>query len=65
MAFGYARVSTTQQDEALQRDALEAAGVDRVYVDHASGATESRPALDEMLGQLRPATPSSSGGWTA
>jgi DNA invertase Pin-like site-specific DNA recombinase len=54
MAFGYARVSTTQQDEALQRDALEAAGVDRVYVDHGSGATESRPALDEMLGQLRP-----------
>ncbi len=53
MSFGYARVSTTQQDEALQRDALEAAGVDRVYVDHASGATESRPALDELLGQLR------------
>jgi DNA invertase Pin-like site-specific DNA recombinase len=54
MAFGYARVSTTQQDVALQRDALEAAGVDRIYVDHASGATDSRPALDEMLGQLRP-----------
>ena len=54
MAFGYARISTTQQDEALQRDALEAAGVDRIYVDHASGATDSRPALDEMLGQLRP-----------
>lgn len=28
--------------------------MDRVYVDHASGATDSRPALDEMLGQLRP-----------
>lgn len=53
MSFGYARVSTTQQDEAPQRDALEAAGVDRVYVDHASGATESRPALDDLLGQLR------------
>jgi len=54
LSFGYARVSTTQQDEALQRDALEAAGVDRVYVDHASGAADSRPALDEILGQLRP-----------
>ncbi len=54
MAFGYARVSTIQQDEALQRDALEAAGVDRIYIDHASGATDSRPGLDEMLGQLRP-----------
>lgn len=53
MLFGYARVSTGQQDEALQRDALQAAGVDRIYVDHASGATQSRPALDEMLGQLR------------
>ena len=28
--------------------------VDRIYVDHASGATESRPALDDLLGQLRP-----------
>jgi DNA invertase Pin-like site-specific DNA recombinase len=53
MAFGYARVSTTQQDEALQRDALESAGVARIYVDQASGATQSRPALDEMLSQLR------------
>jgi len=54
MIFAYARVSSPQQDEALQRDALEAAGVDRIYLDHASGATDSRPALDEMLGQLRP-----------
>jgi DNA invertase Pin-like site-specific DNA recombinase len=54
MAFGYARVSTTQQDEARQRDALEAAGVDRMYVDHASGAIDSRPALDGMRGQLHP-----------
>lgn len=53
LAFGYARISTTQQDEALQRDALQAAGVDRIYVDQASGSTASRPALDEMLGQLR------------
>jgi DNA invertase Pin-like site-specific DNA recombinase len=53
MAFGYARVSTTQQDEALQRDALESAGVDRLFVDRASGTTASRPALEEMLGQLR------------
>jgi DNA invertase Pin-like site-specific DNA recombinase len=47
MAFGYVRVSTTQQDEAVQRDALEAAGADRIYVDHASGATDSRPSLDD------------------
>ena len=53
MRFGYARVSTLDQDEALQLDALKAAGVDRVFTDKASGALESRPALDELLGQLR------------
>ena len=52
MTFGYARVSTVDQDEALQRDAL--AGCDRLYIDKASGALASRPALDEMLAQLRP-----------
>ncbi len=31
--LGYARVSTLQQDEALQRDALQAAGCDRIFVD--------------------------------
>lgn len=53
MTFGYARVSTTGQDETLQLDALARAGVDRVYTDHASGSTTSRPALDELRGQLR------------
>ena len=53
MTFGYARVSTTQQDEALQLDALVKAGVDKVFTDYASGATTSRPALDELLVQLR------------
>ena len=51
MTFGYARVSTVDQDEALQRHAL--AGCDRLFVDKASGALASRPALDEMLAQLR------------
>lgn len=53
MTFGYARVSTSGQDEALQLDALEQAGCDRVFTDHASGATSSRPALDELLGMAR------------
>ena len=52
-ALGYARVSTLAQDEALQLDALNKDGVDRIYTDHASGSTESRPALDELLGHLR------------
>lgn len=53
MTFGYARVSTAGQDEALQLDALKKAGCDRIFTDHASGATSSRPALDELLGMAR------------
>lgn len=52
--FGYARVSTLEQDEALQRDALVAAGCQRILVEKASGKLEQRPALEELLGQLRP-----------
>ncbi len=52
--FGYARVSTLQQDEALQHDALRQAGCDRIFVDKASGKLESRPALDALLDQARP-----------
>ena len=52
--IGYARVSTLQQDEALQLDALHEAGVDRIFVDKASGKLESRPALDDLLALARP-----------
>lgn len=52
--LGYARVSTLQQDEALQHDALLAAGCQRIFVDKASGKLESRPALDDLLEQSRP-----------
>ena len=53
-SIGYARVSTLEQDEALQHDALTAAGCQRIFVDKASGKLEHRPALDAMLEQLRP-----------
>ena len=53
MVMGYARVSTLEQDESLQRDALTAAGCQRIFIDKASGRLESRPALDAMLEQLR------------
>jgi DNA invertase Pin-like site-specific DNA recombinase len=52
--LGYARVSTLEQDPALQRDALTAAGCQRIFVDKASGKLESRPALDDLLEQVRP-----------
>ena len=53
--LGYARVSTDEQDEALQVRALEAAGIDALYIDHGvSGAKTSRPRLDAMLEQAAP-----------
>lgn len=53
MKIGYARVSTRDQNPALQVDALKVAGCERIYQDVASGAKTARPALDELLGQLR------------
>lgn len=52
--LGYARVSTTDQDAALQVDALNAAGCYRVFVDTISGSLDQRPELTKLLDQLRP-----------
>lgn len=55
MLFGYARVSTADQNPEHQVDALARAGVDakNIYVDRASGAKASRPQLDALLRTLR------------
>jgi len=50
---GYARVSTAEQDPALQLDALGVAGCWRVFTDHASGSREDRPELVVALDSLR------------
>lgn len=49
---GYARVSTLDQDTALQLDALKAAGVRRVYQEKGSGVGP-RPELQRALSRLR------------
>ena len=52
--IGYARVSTVDQNMALQLDALREAGVDRVFRDQGvSGSTAARPGLDNCLDHLR------------
>lgn len=51
--IGYARVSTSDQDLALQLDALAGAGVDRVYQDVGSGALKHRLELRRCLDDLR------------
>ena len=51
--IGYARVSTAEQDIALQTDALRNAGCERVFEDTASGAKADRPGLADALAYLR------------
>jgi len=50
--LGYARVSTTVQDPALQLDALRAAGCRWVWTDTASGSRTDRPKLAEVMAAL-------------
>jgi DNA invertase Pin-like site-specific DNA recombinase len=53
MIIGYARVSTTEQDTALQLDALKAVHCERIYQESGSGASRERPELDRCLDVLR------------
>lgn len=53
MILGYARVSTRDQSPDGQRDALTAAGAERIFADTISGTARSRPELDRMLKELR------------
>src|SRR5271154_7078716 len=49
MLIGYARVSTVDQNLALQRDALTEAGCAKIFTEQVSGAVTDRPALHDAL----------------
>ena len=53
--YGYARVSTREQNEARQLDALTAAGIARrdIYLDKQSGKDFDRPQYKRLLRRLR------------
>ena len=53
MLIGYARISTTDQTLALQKDALEKAGCEKIFTDAVSGTKAGRKGLSEALSQLR------------
>src|SRR5438132_8580229 len=53
MQIGYARVSTDDQDTAIQVTALKSAGCERIYKEKASGGRWDRPELHRLLDQLR------------
>ncbi|WP_065332289.1 recombinase family protein [Tritonibacter mobilis] len=52
--IGYVRVSDKDQTEALQLDALNTVGCDKVFVDHGvSGAKTKRDGLDQLFKELK------------
>lgn len=53
MKIGYARVSTKDQNLALQKDALTKEGCELFFEEKASGAKSDRPELRRMIEQLR------------
>jgi DNA invertase Pin-like site-specific DNA recombinase len=54
MRIGYARVSTTEQNLDLQRDALKRAGCDKIIEDTTSGGKVHRSGLERVQEMLRP-----------
>lgn len=53
MKIGYVRVSTVEQNEARQVEALEKLGVEKIYIEKKSGKNLDRPELQEMLDFIR------------
>ena len=54
MKLGYARVSTTdQQDLAIQRVRLHEAGCEKLFEEKTSSAGKKRPELERLLAELR------------
>lgn len=53
MRIAYVRVSTIEQNEQRQIDALEKHNIDKWYIEKVSGKDTDRPKLQEMLDYVR------------
>ena len=53
MLFGYARVSTQEQDNIAQINALKLAGCESIFHEKASGGRWDRPELHRLYDQIR------------
>jgi len=53
MIFGYARVSTEEQNLDMQVDALTQFGVEKIYKEKLTGTRRDRPQLEDLLKILR------------
>ena len=55
VTYGYVRVSTREQNEARQMDAMAVFGVsaENIFLDKQSGKDFLRPAYQEMMGKVR------------
>lgn len=51
--IAYVRVSTVEQNEARQREALKTFNIDKWFVEKASGKDAKRPVLQKMLEYIR------------
>lgn len=53
MLIGYARVSTEEQNESRQVEALRQKGVEKIFVDKQTGANTNRPEFKQMMEFVR------------
>lgn len=53
MKIGYVRVSTVDQNEARQIEAMKTDGVDKIYMDKKSGKDFDRPEYQKMISELQ------------
>jgi hypothetical protein len=53
MKYGYARISTIDQNADMQLKALQRAGCKKIFTDWRTGATTKRPALTRCLKALK------------